>query len=130
MIAGHYRLQDILRQIDRNKTTLIRWEERGLIPQAQKDSRGWRCYTKDQVDKIIQLAQETNYFQDEEKVKKLKLANQKTGEETFPSQDSQTEEIITNQPIIIKQPKTFGPISTNMEGNIIKPNNNPPSTIN
>ena len=62
MIAGYYRLQDILQQIDRNKTTLIRWEERGLIPKAQKDSRGWRCYSKDQVDEIIRLVKETDYF--------------------------------------------------------------------
>lgn len=62
MIAGYFRIQDILREIDRNKTTIIRWEERGLIPLAQKDSRGWRFYTKDQVDEIIQLVKETNYF--------------------------------------------------------------------
>jgi len=64
MIAGHYRLQDILREIDRNKTTLIRWEEKGLIPKAHKDNRGWRCYTKEQVDEIIRLVQETNYFRE------------------------------------------------------------------
>jgi len=62
MIAGYYRLQDILSEIDRNKTTLIRWEEKGLIPAASKDSRGWRCYTKDQVDQIIRLVKETDYF--------------------------------------------------------------------
>ena len=53
MIAGHYRLQDILQQINRNKTTLIRWEEQGLIPKAAKDSRGWRCYTKEQVEEKL-----------------------------------------------------------------------------
>ena len=63
MIAGHYRLQDILREIDRNKTTVIRWEEEGLIPKATRDSRGWRCYSKNQVDEIIRLVRETNYFQ-------------------------------------------------------------------
>lgn len=62
MIAGHCRLNDILSRIDRNKTTLIRWEEAGLIPKAQRDSRGWRCYSADQVDEIIRLVQETNYF--------------------------------------------------------------------
>lgn len=62
MIAGYYRLNDILREVDRNKTTLIRWEEEGLIPKAQKDSRGWRCYTKEQVELIIQLVRETDYF--------------------------------------------------------------------
>ena len=62
MIAGHYRIQDILREIDRNKTTLIRWEEAGLIPKAQRDSRGWRYYTADQVEQIVQQARVTNYF--------------------------------------------------------------------
>jgi len=74
MIAGYYRLQDILREIDRNKTTLIRWEEKGLIPKAHKDNRGWRCYTKKQVDEIIRLVQETNYFQSYEKAPKLQGA--------------------------------------------------------
>lgn len=63
MIAGHYRMKDILREIDRNKTTLIRWEEEGLIPKAHRDSRGWRCYTKDQVDSILEKVKTTNYFQ-------------------------------------------------------------------
>jgi len=62
MIAGYYRLEDILREIDRNKTTLIRWEEAGLIPKAQRDSRGWRCYSKEEAEKIIQLVRDTNYF--------------------------------------------------------------------
>jgi hypothetical protein len=62
MIAGYYRLNDILREIDRNKTTVIRWEELGLIPKAQRDSRGWRCYTKKQVEEIIQLVKKTDYF--------------------------------------------------------------------
>jgi hypothetical protein len=64
MIAGYYRLEDILRQIDRNKTTLIRWEEAGLIPQAKRDSRGWRCYSKEQVEEIITLVHQTNYFRE------------------------------------------------------------------
>lgn len=62
MIAGYYRLEDILREIDRNKTTLIRWEEAGLIPKARRDSRGWRCYSKEQAEEIISLVKETNYF--------------------------------------------------------------------
>lgn len=62
MIAGYYRLQDILREIDRNKTTVIRWEEEGLIPKAHRDSRGWRCYTREQVEEIIRRVRETDYF--------------------------------------------------------------------
>ena len=57
-----YRLIDIARQIDRDKSTIIRWEELGLIPQAMRDSRGWRYYSADQVRKIVSLVKETKYF--------------------------------------------------------------------
>ena len=53
---------DITSENDRNKTKLIRWEEQRLIPKAPKDSRGWRYYTKEQVEEIISLVKETDYF--------------------------------------------------------------------
>lgn len=62
MIAGFYRIHDIVERIDRNKTTVIRWEEVGLIPRAPRDSRGWRCYTKELVDEIVRLVRESDYF--------------------------------------------------------------------
>ena len=63
MLAGYYRLNDILRRIDRNKTTVLRWEEKRLIPEAKRDSRGWRCYTRKDVKEIVELVKESNYFQ-------------------------------------------------------------------
>jgi len=57
-----YSINKILKKIDRNKTTLIRWEDMGLIPKAKKDSRGWRCYSKQEVDNIVNLIKETDYF--------------------------------------------------------------------
>ena len=57
-----YRLKDIEEKVDRDKTTLIRWEKAGLIPQAERDSRGWRWYTKEQVNEIVQKILATNYF--------------------------------------------------------------------
>jgi DNA-binding transcriptional MerR regulator len=62
MLAGYYRLQDILDKVDRNKTTLLRWEEKGLIPKARRDSRGWRCYTWEEVEGIVNLIKRTDYF--------------------------------------------------------------------
>jgi len=62
-IANSYRLKDILTRIDRNKTTIIRWEEEGKIPKAKRDSRGWRCYSKQEIDHIINLILNTDYFQ-------------------------------------------------------------------
>ncbi len=57
-----YRLKDIQDKIDRDKTTLIRWEREGLIPQAKRDSRGWRYYSKSEVKNIIDMILSTDYF--------------------------------------------------------------------
>ncbi len=66
MIAGYYRLKDILKRIDRKKSTVLRWEAAGLIPVAQRDSRGWRYYTKEEVEVIVAKVLATNYFRDYE----------------------------------------------------------------
>ncbi len=57
-----YRLKDIQDKIDRDKTTLIRWEKEGLIPEAKRDSRGWRYYTREEVAKIVNNILTTDYF--------------------------------------------------------------------
>lgn len=62
MLAGYLRINDLLKRIDRNKTTLLRWEAAGLIPTAMRDSRGWRYYSQEQVDEIVNLVKESDYF--------------------------------------------------------------------
>lgn len=62
MDSKKYRLKDILDRIDRDKTTLIRWEKEGIIPQAKRDSRGWRYYSKDEVLSIVNKVLTTDYF--------------------------------------------------------------------
>jgi DNA-binding transcriptional MerR regulator len=57
-----YRLKDLEDRIDRDKTTLIRWEKEGLIPKAKRDSRGWRYYNQDQVKQIVNKVLATDYF--------------------------------------------------------------------
>jgi DNA-binding transcriptional MerR regulator len=57
-----YRLKDIADRIDRDKSTLIRWEKEELIPKARRDSRGWRYYTKDEVMEIVNQVLTTDYF--------------------------------------------------------------------
>ena len=59
-----YRLKDIEDRIDRDKTTLIRWEKEGLIPKARRDSRGWRYYSQDQIKDIVNNVLSTDYFRD------------------------------------------------------------------
>lgn len=75
MLAGFYRLNDILKRVDRNKTTVLRWEALGLIPKAKRDSRGWRYYTESDVEEIIKLIKKNNHFQREEIVKLIRENN-------------------------------------------------------
>ena len=72
MFTHIYRMSDLLKEIDRNKTTLIRWEEKNLIPKAKKDSRGWRYYSKADAEKIIKLVKATDYFRNPEAIKAVK----------------------------------------------------------
>ncbi len=67
MFNGKYRIHYIAQKIDRDKSTIIRWEKLGLIPEAKRDSRGWRYYSKGEVEKVIRIIRETNYFQNLEK---------------------------------------------------------------
>ncbi len=60
--AGYYRISDIAKQVDRSTIAVARWEKKGLIPKAKRDSRGWRIYTKDDVEKIVRMVKETKYF--------------------------------------------------------------------
>lgn len=71
MLANHYHLQDILKKIDRSKTTLLRWEKEGLIPRTKRDSRGWRCYTWEEMEGIISLIKRTDYFKRAKQRKKF-----------------------------------------------------------
>ena len=57
-----YHLKDIQERIDRDKSTLIRWEKEGLIPAAKRDSRGWRYYSKADVMNIVDKVLSTDYF--------------------------------------------------------------------
>lgn len=60
------RLIDIARVIERDKSTIIRWEELGLIPQAKRDSRGWRFYSEEEAKHIVDRVHATHYFKNTE----------------------------------------------------------------
>ncbi len=56
------KINDLVKALDRDKTTILRWEKQGLIPKAKRDSRGWRFYTEDEYFTIVKKVKETNYF--------------------------------------------------------------------
>jgi excisionase family DNA binding protein len=39
-----------------SKATLLRWLKDGKIPEAARDVRGWRVFTKEEVENIRQYA--------------------------------------------------------------------------
>jgi DNA-binding transcriptional MerR regulator len=62
MAGNLYKIKDLALRLDRSILTIKRWEKQGLIPQARKDSRGWRVYTEEEVQAILKKVRETNYF--------------------------------------------------------------------
>jgi DNA-binding transcriptional MerR regulator len=51
-MSKHYRVKDVEKLIDRDKTTLFRWEKEGKINPPRRDSRGWRLYTEEDLEKM------------------------------------------------------------------------------
>jgi len=58
-----YKINELAKELDRSSLTIKRWEARGVIPKARRDSRGWRYYTMDEVKELIKIVKENNYFQ-------------------------------------------------------------------
>ena len=57
-----YKIGELAKELDRSTLTIKKWEESGLIPKAKRDSRGWRYYTEDDINKIKQIIRENKYF--------------------------------------------------------------------
>lgn len=55
MSGPYYKTNELARLLGISKNTLLRWEEEGLIPSAMRDGRGWRVWTKECFDKILEL---------------------------------------------------------------------------
>jgi DNA-binding transcriptional MerR regulator len=49
---SYVRVKDLEKIIDRDRNTILRWEREGKIPQARKDSRGWRFYNDEDINLI------------------------------------------------------------------------------
>ena len=59
---SRFRVNDLTKAVDRDKTTLLRWEKQGLIPKAKRDSRGWRYYTEHEFGELIQKIRESAFY--------------------------------------------------------------------
>ena len=46
---------DICKKAGISKNTLLRWESLNVIPKADKDWRGWRVFTENDLNKILEF---------------------------------------------------------------------------
>lgn len=57
-----YKIGELAKELDRSTLTIKKWEESGLIPEAKRDSRGWRYYTESDISKIKEILKASKYF--------------------------------------------------------------------
>ena len=60
--SRRYRIGELAKELDRSTLTIKKWEENGLIPEAKRDSRGWRYYTEEDINEIKVILKKHNYF--------------------------------------------------------------------
>ncbi|RJQ36742.1 MerR family transcriptional regulator [Candidatus Parcubacteria bacterium] len=81
-----YRLIDLTKRLDRDKSTLLRWEQEGKIPRAARDNRGWRYYTQADFDSIVRLAEEHIFFHGEKDSGVSSSESERVPEPIMPSE--------------------------------------------
>ena len=52
----YYRTNEVCRRVGISRNTLFRWVKNGVIPEAsQRDWRGWRLFSEEELTKIVRL---------------------------------------------------------------------------
>jgi len=70
-----FSLNNIAKAIERDKTTIIKWEKSGKIPSAKRDKNGWRYYTEKEAAKIIKVAEKIKGTRSKHRKRVSKYAN-------------------------------------------------------
>jgi len=48
----YYRTVEVCRMVGISRTTLFRWLKEGISRKPGRDRRGWRLFTKDEIDRL------------------------------------------------------------------------------
>ncbi|UCE98287.1 MAG: helix-turn-helix domain-containing protein [Dehalococcoidia bacterium] len=54
----YYRTAEICQQVKISRATLYRWLRAGILEKAYRDRRGWRLFTKEDLEKLLLRATE------------------------------------------------------------------------
>ncbi|MBD3183765.1 MerR family transcriptional regulator [Candidatus Poribacteria bacterium] len=57
-----YKIGELAKELDRSTLTIKKWESKGIIPEAKRDSRGWRYYTQEDVNEIKKMLEAKGYL--------------------------------------------------------------------
>ena len=52
MIGDRLSITEVARQLGVTTKTITRWEKAGKIRQAKRDWKGWRVYSKDELEQM------------------------------------------------------------------------------
>jgi excisionase family DNA binding protein len=52
----YYRTAEVCARTSISRATLFRWLKAGVLPQCQRDRRGWRLYTAEDLSRIREEA--------------------------------------------------------------------------
>ena len=50
----YYRTSDVCRVVGISRTTFFRWLKSDIFEAKRRDRRGWRLFTKDEVDRLYE----------------------------------------------------------------------------
>jgi ketol-acid reductoisomerase len=55
MKSPYYKTNELAKLVGISKNTLLRWEAEGIIPASLRDGRGWRVWSKETLEQIIEI---------------------------------------------------------------------------
>ena len=51
----YYTVNEVAEKVNLSAKTLIRWEKNGKLKPAKRDFKGWRAYTEEDVQNILDI---------------------------------------------------------------------------
>lgn len=59
----YHTITDLANAIGVTSRTIKHWEKAGYLPRAYRHPiRGWRLYTREEIEELVQLAKSRDYF--------------------------------------------------------------------
>ncbi len=71
-MAVNFKIRDFALRVNRDNQTIKRWEEEEYIPKARRDSRQYRVYNEKEMEELVNLVIESDYFRDKKKYPRKK----------------------------------------------------------